>query len=284
MKYFLVDVFAVQPLSGNGLAVVLLDRDLPSQTLLSITQEFKQFETIFVAPKTAAGYPIRIFTVDEELDFAGHPILGAGAVVHEHFYSSQTELEFNFCCADRQISIKTEAVGDYFKVVMNQGIPQFIKTISPADYHLIAAALNVAVPDIDPNYPVEVVSTGLPYLLVPLATNLANARVITAGFETLLGKFGAKFVYLFDPKTLECRTWDNSGRVEDIATGSAAGPLGAYLVKNKFKKAGKVIRISQGSFVDRPSQIEVWLSEDQLNPTVFIAGAVAFFGRGELFI
>jgi predicted PhzF superfamily epimerase YddE/YHI9 len=89
-----------------------------------------------------------------------------------------------------------------------------------------------------------------------------------------------KFVYLFHPETLECRTWDNRGKVEDAATGSAAGPLCAYLVKNGFRQAGEVIRLHQGRYVNRPSIIEGWVSP---NGEVSIRGDVSFFAMGEIY-
>jgi len=97
-----------------------------------------------------------------------------------------------------------------------------------------------------------------------------------------LSKLEAKFVYVFDPKTLECRTWDNRGMVEDIATGSAAGPLCAYLVKNGYKKVNEIINIHQGKFVNRPSIIQGWVSQASTSQDVFIRGNVAFFASGEI--
>lgn len=121
-------------------------------------------------------------------------------------------------------------------------------------------------------------------MLVPLKTNLDKAKIVIPNFEGLLSTFGAKFVYIFDPESLECRTWDNAGNVEDIATGSAAGPLCAYLIKNGFRQLNEVINIYQGKYVGRPSLIQGWVSEEKSNKRIFIRGEVSFFGSGELLI
>lgn len=281
MKYFHVDVFSSEILSGNGLTVVFPDKELSNQRLLGIAQEFKQFETIFVYPQSNDGYPIKIFTVEEELDFAGHPIIGAGAVIHKYFYPNLRNVDIIFKIANRKIFIKSEMLNNSFKVIMNQGKPQFLMTVSHNNYSDIASALNVGVSDLHKMYPIEVVSTGLPYLLVPLENNLDKAKIIIPDFESFLSQFGAKFIYVFNPETLECRTWDNAGIVEDIATGSAAGPLCAYLVKNGFRKPGEIINISQGRFVNRPSIIQGWITFEK---EVVLNGEVTFFGLGELLI
>lgn len=284
MKYFHVDVFSEKSLSGNGLTVVFPNKKIDHQTLLSITQEFKQFETIFIYPSVEEQYPVRIFTVEEELNFAGHPILGAGAVIHKNFHTNKNSVNIDITAASRVIHLTSERRDDAFQVVMDQGEPQFIKTVSYEKYQVIAAVLNLDIQDFHEEYPIEIVSTGLPYMLIPLKKNLGKAKIVIPNFDEVLAQFGAKFVYLFDPKSLECRTWDNEGNVEDVATGSAAGPLCAYLVKNGFKQSGEVINIYQGKYVNRPSRIQGWVSEGKIGKKVFIRGEVAFFGAGELFI
>jgi predicted PhzF superfamily epimerase YddE/YHI9 len=84
----------------------------------------------------------------------------------------------------------------------------------------------------------QVASTGLPYLIVPVQSGLERARISHPGFEGLLDASGAKFVYVLDPDRPEGRTWDNAGRVEDVATGSAAGPAAGYLLHHGVRPAG----------------------------------------------
>src|SRR5690348_6847498 len=131
--------------------------------------------------------------------------------------------------------------------------------------------------------PLQIASTGLPYLLVPVNRDLNVARIIKPEFEKQLARFGAKFVYVFDVNGKEGRTWDNDGRVEDIATGSAAGPAGAYLVARGLVSSGQTIEISQGRFVGRPSCLFVVAEkDDQGQINVKVAGDASLFARGQL--
>jgi len=84
--------------------------------------------------------------------------------------------------------------------------------------------------------PLQVVSTGLPYLIIPVQSSLENVKVVTSELGQMLAEVGAKFAYILQVSQLEGRTWDNDGRVEDIATGSAAGPVGAYLIRHGIKQ------------------------------------------------
>ena len=95
---------------------------------------------------------------------------------------------------------------------------------------------------------------------------------------------GGQVIAEGNPTTLECRTWDNNGIVEDIATGSAAGPLCAYLVKHGLKKSNEIINIHQGKFINRPSIIQGWTAQISGNTEIFIRGNVSFFASGNLLI
>jgi len=282
MKYYHVDVFSEKPLSGNGLTVVFPDRPLGSDDMLRITQELKQFETIFIFDKDTQGtYPVRIFTVEEELSFAGHPTLGAGAVLHcLRFHSEKAQIKVDL--SGRQVFVSSEIKGDGYSVTMNQGAPAFIQEVDNCHYGEIASALGLQAGDIHTTLPLEVVSTGLHYLLVPLKHGIDRAKISISGFESFIGRFGAKFVYVFEPDTLECRTWDNNGITEDVATGSAAGPLCAYLVKHGMARPDEVINIRQGRFLHRPSVIKAWTT--RASGEVFISGDVSFFAAGEIYL
>ncbi len=283
MKYFHVDVFSDKPLSGNGLTVVFPNSPLGSGDLLKITRELRQFETIFIFDKAADGsYPVRIFTVDEELAFAGHPILGAGAVLHSLHLRAQNTVEILFDLSGRRVSVSSALSSGGCSVTMNQGTPSFIAQVDKSRHAQIATALGLRPADIHDTLPVEVVSTGLDYLLVPVRQNIASAKISIDGFEDLLGQFGAKFVYVFEAESLECRTWDNKGITEDVATGSAAGPLCAYLVHHGLACPGEVVSIHQGGFVHRPSVIKAWTSRSSGETQVFIHGDVSFFAAGEI--
>ena len=278
MDYFHVDVFSSGPMSGNGLSVVFPQKPPESGTMLKIAQEFRQFETAFVFSQSGGAYPVRIFTMQEELPFAGHPVLGAAAVIHKTFHSFQTAARISIDLSGRTVSIESVCTDGLFVETMNQGTPAFLGEAAKSRYAQIAQALHLGVDDLDPKLPAQVVSTGLPYLLVPVRDHIGNACIRRAGFESFLAEFGAKFLYVFDPETLECRTWDNTGETEDVATGSAAGPLCAYLVRRGIQKEGEVIRLHQGRYTGRPSVIEGWMRDGKVR----IRGTVAFFASGTI--
>jgi phenazine biosynthesis protein PhzF family len=285
MIYFHVDVFSSEAMKGNGLTVVFADQKYDYDQLLNIAREFKQFETVFVFSQSADGsFPVRIFTMDEELNFAGHPIVGLGAVLHSIYFSSMEAIEIKVDLQGRKLTISSKFKNGVYNVTMNQGTPQFLEQVNKKHYNRIAKSVNLCENDIDMKSPIEVVSTGLPYLLVPLTSGLDHAKIAMNRFEDFLSEFGAKFVYVYDTQSLECRTWDNFGMVEDVATGSAAGPLCAYLVEHKLAGKNKIIEIHQGRFVQRPSIIQTWVSTKSATDEVFISGDVAFFASGSLLI
>jgi PhzF family phenazine biosynthesis protein len=285
MNYYHVDVFSAKPLSGNGLTVIFPKEKLSDEKMLEMTREFKQFESIFIfPPNTDGSFPARIFTVDEELMFAGHPILGAGAVIHQRFFSDHLSINITLELGERQIEIQSDKKDNFYEVAMNQGKAAFLHEVEKTHHAEIAKALNLTTNDIDDHYPIETVSTGLAYLLVPLKSNISNSKIMSDDFEDFLSAFKAKFAYVFDTTTLECRTWDNVAHTEDVATGSAAGPLCAYLVKHNIKTHNEMINLHQGRFVNRPSIITGWVSKNENSDNVFITGKVSFFAYGEMLI
>jgi len=132
-----------------------------------------------------------------------------------------------------------------------------------------------------PDLPLQVISTGLPYLIVPLRQNLQHAGIVIKHFEALLTKVGAKFVYVLDVNQREGRTWDNDGRVEDIATGSAAGPAAVYMTLHGHAKLNETIQFKQGQYVGRPSEIFATVSGES-QWSVKVRGQVCFVGEGTL--
>ena len=255
---FHVDVFASGPLTGNGLAVFLKTEGWPAAAMLRLTQEMKQFESIFLAEISAEGARARVFTVDEELPFAGHPILGAAAVLHRTQAPQADQGSWILRLAAGEVPVSTRKVGGHYWAQMNQGVPVFGRTLAAGELAPILARLGLTERDLVGGRAARVVSTGLPYLVVPVRPE-ALARVAIAGtdLETLLAAIGAKFVLVLDVAGRELRTWDNLGRVEDVATGSAAGPVAACLFSLGLADPALPLVIAQGRFTGRPSTIEV---------------------------
>lgn len=280
MEIFHLDVFTNKPFSGNGLCVVFVEKELTVETMQKIACEYKQFETIFVERKDIYEYSARIFTVKEELDFAGHPILGAAAVIHSEYFNYENEIKINMKLNQKEVKLKSDKQKEYFEVIMNQGLPEWGKEVSKDEYDKYCKALNLDVDYLDKKYPMQIVSTGLPYLLIPVQEGLSKAKIVVDNFESLLAENGAKFVYVFDINKMEGRTWDNFGNVEDVATGSAAGPMGAYLYKHSVVDKKDVIKINQGSYLGRPSILKV--SCDDSTGEIFVSGDVVMISKGKL--
>lgn len=284
LPYRHVDVFAREPFSGNGLAVFPDAGGLSAGLMLRLTQELRQFESIFLAARAEPSeFDARVFTVEEELPFAGHPALGGGAVVHEMHAAGSDMATFVLALPAGQVRICSERIkqGTY-RVAMEQGHPTFGRMLREDDEAPFLDALSLEPENRDPRLPLEVVSTGLPYLIVPVTSNgLERARIRAADFAGLLEGIGAKFVYVFDAERREGRTWDNAGSVEDVATGSAAGPTGAYLVRHGVGEAGVPFVLRQGRFVDRPSEMRVEVTGSAAAPaSVTVSGDVQMVGTG----
>jgi PhzF family phenazine biosynthesis protein len=158
---------------------------------------------------------------------------------------------------ERTLDLRTRPADGYVDATMDQGVAEIGGVVEGDLLAEYVAALGLALDDLHEGLPVQVVSTGLPYLIVPLRRGLDRARISHPDFEGLLAVSGAKFVYVLDPDRPEGRTWDNAGRVEDVATGSAAGPTAGYLIEHGAHPPDAPMVIHQGRFVGRPSTIEV---------------------------
>ncbi|MBC7881672.1 MAG: PhzF family phenazine biosynthesis protein [Anaerolineae bacterium] len=282
LPFSLVDVFASEPFSGNGLSVFLLDEDLPTLAMQRITQEMRQFETIFLRRiQETSRFIARIFTMEEELMFAGHPIIGAASLLHSQLFSNDLEYQFEFTTPEKQILATSYRQGEHYSAEMDQGIASVSAPIPDEKSGIFLAALNLSSNDLAAELPMQVVSTGLPYLIVPVHRNLERARIVIGNFEDLLASVGAKFVYVLDVEHREGRTWDNDGRVEDIATGSAAGPAAVYLVIHQRATSGENITLHQGRFLNRPSALYATV-RGNAELSVTVSGQVFFVGNGFL--
>ena len=281
LEYRQVDVFSNAPLSGNGLSLFWDCDHLSAEMMLKITQEMRQFESIFITKQLAShAFRAHIFTEDEELDFAGHPILGAAAAIHEKY--GETDIEnWQLHLNKKVVDVRSERLTNGYRATMNQGQPIYMGEIELGLADPFLKALNLDAGDVAVDFPLAIISTGLPYLIVPVQNGLERAQIITSDFESLLATVGAKFVYVLDVENLDGRTWDNDGRVEDIATGSAAGPVGAYLFNYGQAQANETFVLNQGRFVGRPSQLEVKLEGvgDQLD-SIYVSGQVIMVAKG----
>lgn len=275
IPYYHVDVFSSRVLSGNGLAVFTDCTGFSQANMLRLTQEMRQYESIFL--QSLGGNRVRayIFSCQEEMDFAGHPVLGASAVLHYLHAAGSERAEWIVELNKKTVTVVTEKKGSSFKATMNQGEAVFGKTLKEEETKALLAGINLTPDDLYPGLFPTVVSTGLPYLIVPLRKNGYQAKILVADLEQQLHAIGASFLGILEIPTQRIRTGDNDGRVEDIATGSLAGPSAAFLVANGFQPADTLIRINQGENLDRPSQLFTELkSKSEGQYDVYVGGDV----------
>ena len=283
IPYYHVDVFTDRPFSGNGLTVFTEAEGLSKTAMLKLTQEMRQFESVFLERISATQVRAYIFTCEEELDFAGHPILGAAATLHDLYRPEQQKAEWEFILNKKTVSVVTEVGENYYKAKMNQGRASFGKTLNDEETKWLLDSINLNKDDLYPGYYPEIVSTGLPYLVVPLQKNGLEAKIRTTDLEEKIRAMGAMFIGVLEIPTLSIRTGDNLGLVEDIATGSLAGPSGAYLVKQEFQKSNTVISLKQGENLGRPSRLDVEVTTDNGKLSdIYVSGNVCKVSKSTL--
>lgn len=277
---FHVDVFATGPLTGNGLSVFLNTEHWSTATMQRLTREMRQFESIFISAISPHAAVARVFTVEEELPFAGHPVLGGAAVLHRTQAPSAESCSWVLTLAHSNVAVTTIRVGTHYVCEMDQGKPMLGATLPEAALTPILTRLQLHREDIPRGMEAQVISNGLPYLIVPVTPEaLASARIDAIDFETQLERVGAKFVLVLAVEGREMRTWDNLGHVEDVATGSAAGPAAAYLLTRGLASGTLPIELAQGRFAGRPSKLTVVQGRTQ---NLLVRGEVWPVSRGTL--
>lgn len=286
LDYTHVDVFATAAFHGNSLPVFLHTDALTARQMLQVTQELRHFEAIFLRPTSRAQtWRARVFDLSTELPFAGHPLLGAAAVLHRAATEASSpdtrQRSWHIELPSRTVHLTTQATATGWHAVLDQGRPEFLGTV--ADRTAVAHAFGLDESDLHPNLPVQVVSTGLRYLIVPVRPDTIGRARIARDISPLAHAAGADFAVVFDDSQPEIRHWNNDGAVEDIATGSAAGTIGAYRQRHGLVSAGQQFDLHQGRFTGRPSILTVQAHGTALNvETVLVGGPVAFVGAGQL--
>ena len=291
--FYIVDVFTAKKYAGNQLAVIGAAASLSTDEMQKIALEMNYSETTFIIsnqPKND-GYDVRIFSLDEELPFAGHPTLGTAYIIRQQLIGRNVPaVKLNLPVG--QITVTFSYRDEQPDVLwMRQIAPGFGLTFPAGE---AVAALNIKQEDIDGRFPVEEVSTGLPFIIVPLKTidAVRRCRINPEKYRQLIDRAEAKSIYVFAPETyrpendLNTRMFDDyHGISEDPATGSAAGCLAAYLVKNRYYVKTKLaLRVEQGWEINRPSIILLEAAKEGENAdiSIMVGGQVVTVARGEL--
>jgi len=277
-----LDVFTATPLHGNGLAVVHDADDLDDATMLAFVRETRLSETTFVqAPRDrAADYVNRIWTMGGELPFAGHPSLGT-AVAIAHARGERIASYVQQTPAGLQ-PIDVELAGDRARASMLQGPAEHLAEV---DRGSVAAAAGLKFADLHPDLPPQVVSTGQPHLIAPVRDAAVLDRVAPTfdGLAQLAADAGCTVLYLatVDPAagTAQARGFfvDPGVLTEDPATGSAAGPLCAYL---HARTGTDRLTVRQGTAMGRPSVVATAVE----GARVRVGGDVVVLSTGSLLL
>jgi trans-2,3-dihydro-3-hydroxyanthranilate isomerase len=294
------DVFTSRPLEGNSLAVFLDGRGLTDAEMQALAKEMNLSETTFILPRDAAtererGIRVRIFTVQEELPFAGHPTLGTAFALRargsedrgdqKKSGAAQVVLELNVgkVPVNFEDSAGQPAFGEMTQINPTFGIQH--------ERGAIARALGLRVEDFDDSLPIETVSTGLPYTVTPLKSLavMRNLQIDLNRGTEYLAQTAGRFFYFVTRETvdrdarLHARMLFYNG--EDPATGSAAGCAAAWMAAHGVAKPDERVLIEQGVEMKRPSRIFVRASRsDNRVVNVRVGGNSVEILRGEVFL
>lgn len=280
-RFVQLDVFTKEPFAGNPLAVFPEAEGLTDEQMQQIAREMNLSETVFVLPPSDARAlrRLRIFTPGREMPMAGHPVVGTwnalareGIVPLPEGGSGWTRIEQELRIGVLPVDIEFKD-GQPVRVVMTQGKFEILREVEDVSIRAeIEGALGLEPHELDRSLPVQVASTGIPILLVPVRTldALGSCRMNTSVLRDIGLRIGSSECYAFTRETIDGDASRAHARLfapelgvsEDPATGAAAGPLAAYLVHHgsldKDAIAGKFrFVIEQGDFVKRPSRIEI---------------------------
>lgn len=266
LNYFLLDVFTSQPFGGNPLAVFPDAEGVPASAMQAIANELNLSETTFIQKRRSAGSDctVRIFTPRQELPVAGHPTIGTAYAVLKHRLlepANSDRLVFDEGIGAISVEFERRESGPA-GLWMHLPVPEFREVL---EKKTVARLLSLGEREISADYPVQVVSSGLPVVLVPLNSldSVRNASVRAERLESELRHIDCKEFLVFTRETenpessVHCRVFaPRLGIPEDPATGSAHGPLGGYLFRHGLSEGSRIVS-EQGLEMGRPSRIEV---------------------------
>ena len=294
--FYLVDVFAEKKYAGNQLAVFMDAGALSGEEMQQIAREINFSETTFILDRTPhnGGYDVRIFTPGAEVPFAGHPTLGTAHIICNQILGDKAE----------QVVLNLK-VGQ-IPVTFGQDSYNWMRQIEPTfgqehPTQALADVLGLDASAIDARFPIQEVSTGLAFYIVPLK-NLAAlqaAKIDNKKYIALVEKTEAKGILIFCPEghevpkgnegykggdNISVRVFvDYFGVPEDPATGSGNGCLAGYLVKHRYFGGNKIdVRSEQGYEIGRPSLLLLKAEEAGGKISIFVGGKTITVAQGQL--
>jgi trans-2,3-dihydro-3-hydroxyanthranilate isomerase len=287
-RFYIVDVFAERRYAGNQLAVFRDAADLTDDEMQQMAREMNFSETTFILSDVErdGGYDVRIFTPVAEVPFAGHPTLGTSYIIRREIIGSDVA-QVNLNLKLKQIPVTFGTKNGRDILWMKQKSPDFGDTTDPA---FMAELLGLAPEQIDARFPIQAVSTGLWFTIVPLK-DLEAVKQARVNHEIYFGQSRQKQedgILVFCPQTY-CEENDLNVRVfvpfygieEDPATGSGNGCLAGYLVRHRYFGGSEVeVRVEQGYEIDRPSLIHLRADRQRDGIDVNVGGNVVMVAKG----
>ena len=297
LSFLQYDVFTDEALAGNQLAVFLDGRGLSTERMQAIAREMNFSESTFILPPEAAGTDVRmrIFTPTSELPMAGHPTIGSTFALAHTGTISAGQSRFLFGLGVGPVPVDLEWDGDRLRFAwMTQLKPEFGPPIEARE--AVAAAIGLGTDDLALDLPIQQVSTGLPFLFVPIRSRdtVDRASCDVSAFRRLKSIGIDLGIFLFavlppgSSETAYSRMFaPGFGMVEDPATGSASGALGCYLVRHSLvmgDDARQIVSL-QGVAMGRPSRIHIAIDSrgDEI-VSVKVGGTAVLVARGELLV
>ena len=287
--FYQVDVFSNELFGGNPLAVFLKGENFTEDQLQKVAREMNLSETTFVFPPSHpdANFDVRIFTPGKEIPFAGHPTLGTAFVLKYSGLISNTKnnLILNFKAGLISVHLQEDGI-----ILMNTPAGKILQTFSNTKE--VADTLGLKPHNIEPNLPIQTVTTGFPALLVPINSLGAMKEILLdlALLKPLLKEAKADMIYPFTRKTFNQENSIHArgfapfiGIPEDPGTGSVASALGYYL-NEKNSEENRII-IEQGYEMDRPSNIFVEVDDvEGRTNEIRVGGRVRLVFKGNLYL
>jgi trans-2,3-dihydro-3-hydroxyanthranilate isomerase len=296
LTYLHYDVFTSEPLTGNQLAVFLDARGLSGGRMQALAREMNFAESTFILPSEVPGTGVRmrIFTPGSEMPVAGHPTIGSTFALAEAGVIAPGTPRFVFGLNVGPTPVDLEWEGDRLRFAwMTQLAPTFGAPVE--DRAAVAAAIGLGEDDLAPALPVQEISCGVPFLMVPLrdrdavdraATDAAAHRRLRESVTAPVGIFLFALLPPHSGATVHSRMFaQDLGIVEDPATGIASGPLGCYLVRHGLvdaDAAGRIVSV-QGVAMGRPSRVHIAIAGTAERVTgVRVGGEAVLVARGEM--
>jgi trans-2,3-dihydro-3-hydroxyanthranilate isomerase len=283
-----VDVFTSTPFEGKPLAVFTDGRELDGATMQRIAREMNLSETVFVLPpkRGDALAAVRIFTPAAELSFAGHPTIGAAFVLQATGRVAHQQRSFVLEEGIGPVPVRIDP-GEEFTAWLTT--PPISLGASFDDRAATAAALGLAASDVRDDAPVQVVTAGNPFLYVPLQEKAAvdRAALDARAMRRVIGEGDYNGVYLFaaDSGGVYSRMFaPDHGIVEDPATGSATGPLAAYLLEHGIFAPGDPLELvaEQGTHMGRRSILRIRVTGTGSTRRIEVGGSAVALIEGTL--